>query len=119
MLIELCCNIQKANDLNIRGAEKFAWAIPGWYLKSYYNAPLVPMEELYLNMSHHLGVDWDIYIITKNKGPNKHFAISCKVVRIEEQPIIQLDLQIIFKFRLSQSANSNFIRFTYRSFNYP
>ena len=55
------------------GAESFAWGFPSFYLEDYYQAPSVPMEELYMNMSYHLESDWDIYtsnFITK-KGPNK------------------------------------------------
>ena len=56
------------------GAEKFSWALPSLYLKSYYQAPSVPMEELYMNMTYHLGIDWEILYF---KGPNKHPVTIC------------------------------------------
>ena len=70
----------KENDIKISGAEKYAWAIPERYFQKFYKGLTVPIEELYMNTSHRLGIDWKINAFTiEKKGPNRYFAINFKL----------------------------------------
>ena len=70
-------DIIKDNGIMVSGAQKFAWALPNTYLESYHKLPSVPMEELYRNMSYHLGIDWNI-LYSQNLGSNKCLRNSLK-----------------------------------------